>query len=148
MATIKDEIVAIATEQGYEGDAPQTIAEAVNALGSVMGGGGSGGAEPFVVTFTNAGSTYSADKTFAEIVEAATAGKQVVGIYRSAFPNGTLGSCRTMTVYLDTNADGSSSEGYARFSCCDVSNNGVTYQSFYYPERSAITTSYKYVPFS
>lgn len=42
MATIKDEIVAIATEQGYEGDAPQTIAEAVNALGSVMGGGGGG----------------------------------------------------------------------------------------------------------
>ena len=42
MSTIKDEILSIATEQGYEGDAPKTIAQAVNALGTVMGGGGGG----------------------------------------------------------------------------------------------------------
>lgn len=40
MATIKEEIMSIAEANGYEGDAPQTIAEAVNALGTVMGGGG------------------------------------------------------------------------------------------------------------
>lgn len=39
MATIQQEIMSIAEAQGYEGDAPSTIAEAVNALGSVMGGG-------------------------------------------------------------------------------------------------------------
>jgi len=35
--------MSIAEAQGYEGKSSGTIAEAVNALGSVMGGGGSGG---------------------------------------------------------------------------------------------------------
>jgi len=42
MGTKKDEILAIAKEQGYEGKSSGTIAEAVNALGSVIGGGGGG----------------------------------------------------------------------------------------------------------
>lgn len=37
MATIKEEIMSIAEAQGYEGKSSGTIAEAVNALGSVMG---------------------------------------------------------------------------------------------------------------
>lgn len=50
MATIKDEILSIATEQGYEGDAPKNIAQAVNALGTVIGGGGSGGGVALHIT--------------------------------------------------------------------------------------------------
>lgn len=84
MATIKDEIVTIATEQGYEGDAPQTIAEAVNALGSVMGGGGGGGgAEPLFVHFTPTSYsplTYAADKTFEEIAEAVENERLIIGV--------------------------------------------------------------------
>lgn len=53
MATIKDEIAAIAAEQGYEGDAPQTIAQAVNALGTVMGGGSGGGGSAHVMSGFN-----------------------------------------------------------------------------------------------
>ena len=37
MKTIKEEIMSIAEAQGYEGEGGSTIAEAVNALGSVMG---------------------------------------------------------------------------------------------------------------
>lgn len=47
MSTIKEEIMSIAEAQGYEGEGGSTIAEAVNALGSVMGGGGSGGAKSY-----------------------------------------------------------------------------------------------------
>jgi len=42
MATKKEELAAIAEANGYDGDAPKTIAEAVNALGTVMSGGGGG----------------------------------------------------------------------------------------------------------
>lgn len=81
MATIQGEILNIAKANGYEGDAPKTIAGAVNALGSVMGGGGSGGGtEPFVVTFTESGSSVTADKTFTEISAAVRDGKPVFGM--------------------------------------------------------------------
>ena len=79
METIKEEIVPIAEAQGYEGEGGSTIAEAVNALGTVMGGGGSGGGggELFIVkitvTNTQSGTTITADKTFAEIGEAVRA---------------------------------------------------------------------------
>lgn len=97
MATKKEEIVAIAEAQGYEGDTPQTIAEAVNALGSVMGdyelpaatatmlGGvkvgdglsvesdgtlsASGGADIMRVTFTAYQTYWRANKESQEIVE-------------------------------------------------------------------------------
>ena len=68
MSTIKDEILSIATEQGYEGDAPQTIAGAVNALGTVIGGGGSGGGMVIHVTCDDKYTTYTADKTYEEIL--------------------------------------------------------------------------------
>ena len=71
MATKKEEIVAIAEAQGYEGDTPSTIAEAVNALGSVMGGGGSGGGGNLVkVTFSfSETGPIIADKTNKEIYD-------------------------------------------------------------------------------
>lgn len=96
MATIKDEIVAIATEQGYEGDAPSTIAQAVNALGTVIGGGGSGGGG-VIATFSLARDNMSATAgeflsgeyagetaTNEKIHELATKGVVVVGIDMSS----------------------------------------------------------------
>lgn len=67
MATIKDEILSIATEQGYEGDTPQTIAGAVNALGTVIGGGGGGGAG-MIITATGGDETLTTDVTYADAV--------------------------------------------------------------------------------
>lgn len=72
MSTIKDEILSIATEQGYEGDAPKTIAGAVNALGTVIGGGGGGGANVMIVEFTNevpqqTGSEFTSSKSAEEV---------------------------------------------------------------------------------
>lgn len=43
MATIQGEIAAIAAAQGYEGDAPKTIAEAVDAVTVALGGEAHGG---------------------------------------------------------------------------------------------------------
>lgn len=42
MSTIKDEITDIAVANGFKGEKPKTKADAVNALGSVIGGSGSG----------------------------------------------------------------------------------------------------------
>lgn len=72
MATIKEEIMSIAEEQGYEGEAPQTIAGAVNALGTVMGGGGGGGANVMIVEFTDevpqqTGSEFTSSKSAEEV---------------------------------------------------------------------------------
>lgn len=46
-------------------------------------GSGSGGAEKFVVTFTESNGDITADKTIAEIIEAKEAGDIVVGVYTS-----------------------------------------------------------------
>lgn len=43
MPTIKDTITTLATDAGYDGDRPQTIADAIEAYGTVAGGGGGGG---------------------------------------------------------------------------------------------------------
>lgn len=73
MSTKKEELVAIAREGGYEGDMPSTIAEAINAVGSVAGGGSGGG---MVVNLTGGYSSvdkgtgyFTIDKTAAEIIE-------------------------------------------------------------------------------
>lgn len=42
MSTIKDAITNIAVDAGYDGDKPQTIADAIEAYGTVAGGGGGG----------------------------------------------------------------------------------------------------------
>lgn len=75
--------MSIAEAQGYEGDAPSTIAEAVNALGSVMGGGGSGGADTglLVVHFGEQDDSITADKSFNEIASAIDAGQIVFGTF-------------------------------------------------------------------
>lgn len=82
MATIQGEILDIAKANGYEGESPKTISEAVNALGTVMGGGGSGGSDALTVTFTgaNGDATYTADKSKPEVIEAASSGMRVYGI--------------------------------------------------------------------
>ena len=70
MATKKEEIVAIAEAQGYEGDTPSTIAEAVNALGSVIGGGSGGGAGMTIhgtLVYESGNPTVTLDKTRDEI---------------------------------------------------------------------------------
>ena len=72
MATIKEEIMSIAEAQGYEGEGGSTIADAVNALGSVMGGGGGGGADIMFVEFTNSeqqqtGYNFTSSKTAEEV---------------------------------------------------------------------------------
>lgn len=70
MSTIKDAITAIATEAGYEGDKPQTIADAIEAYGTVAGGGGGSG--PLVIEFQADGSgatdAVTCDYTFNELV--------------------------------------------------------------------------------
>lgn len=75
MATIQQEIMNIAEAQGYEGDAPQTIAEAVNALGTVMGGGGSGGGGGgMVIHATGGGDTLTTDVTYEQVAAYIEAG--------------------------------------------------------------------------
>ena len=81
MATIQQEIMTIAEAQGYEGKSGGTIAEAVNALSSVMGGGGGGGAEPLIVTISMNMGQLSADKTAAEIVEHIDGGGDVIAVH-------------------------------------------------------------------
>ena len=114
MATIQQEIMSIAEAQGYEGKSSGTIAEAVNALGSVMGdyelpvatsttlGGvkvgdglsvtndgtlsaSGGGSEPLIVHFTRQDSSYVADKTFDEVGEAVVAGRLVFAVIASFY---------------------------------------------------------------
>ena len=76
MSTIKDEIIGIAEEQGYEGEAPKTIAQAVNALGTVIGGGG--GIVAFDFTAQEGAQTnYETDATCSEIYDAVDSGNLV-----------------------------------------------------------------------
>lgn len=123
MATIQQEIMSIAEANGYDGDAPKTIAEAVNALGTVMGGGGSGGGDPFVVTFTNAGSTYSADKTYTEVIEAMKAGKVVLGKYIKISSNGWLLNCDVLAAQYAAVDSGLGYVGFSRSVLWSVSSS-------------------------
>lgn len=74
MPTIKDTITTLATDAGYDGDRPQTIADAIEAYGTVAGGGG--GSTGMVVTATTQTSqtTKTIDKTFTEVMEYIAAG--------------------------------------------------------------------------
>lgn len=56
-----------------------TIPDMIAACAKLNIGGGGGGAEKFVVTLTKSGSTWTADKTIAEIVAAVNANKVVEG---------------------------------------------------------------------
>lgn len=116
MATIKEEIMSIAEAQGYEGEGGSTIAEAVNALGSVMGGGG-GGSATMIVTITGYGSTYAADKTIAEIIEHVDSGGDVIAVYDQS-----RGAKESMFVFrLQTYG-----RSYATFAMTPTSAQGAT----------------------
>jgi hypothetical protein len=95
MATIQQEIMSIAEAQDYDGDAPSTIAQAVNALGSVIGGGGSGGAGVTFVDFTFNQSTgkYDASLTNKEICDLVDSGALVVGRWKSVSSGGSQTDC-------------------------------------------------------
>ena len=163
MATIQQEIMSIAEAQGYEGKSSGTIAEAVNALGTVMGGGGSGGggSEPFVVTFTSgAGSTRIADKTVAEIYNAAASGRFVIG--KESFHVGPDGDTPDAFVYYTLcdaqhvvyTQEGQTHEFYViEFMCYHITTESIigntswTKESrvIYFTEESdGSTTTFKY----
>ena len=89
MATIQQEIMSIAEAQGYEGKSSGTIAEAVNALGSVIGGGGEGDAGVVFVDFTaNQSGKFDASLTNKEICDLADSGILVVGRAKSVESGG------------------------------------------------------------
>lgn len=94
MATKKEELAAIAEAQGYEGDTPSTIAEAVNALGTVMGGGSGGGGVTFVdFTFNQSTGKYDASLTNKEICDLVDSGALVVGRWKSVSSGGSQTDC-------------------------------------------------------
>lgn len=143
MATIKDEILSIATEQGYDGDAPQTIAQAVNALGTVIGGGGGGGAEPLVVRFTMTSETEaSADKTFTEVSDAVVAGRQVVGVGAWTNDYSDVHVAPLVRFRSGYYADFSAVD----FDTTDTAKTGVVGFHFHY--SGVVTWAKKYIKFS
>ena len=80
MGTKKDEILAIAREQGYEGAEPSTISDAINALGTVAGGGGGGGMVVNIIRDNSTGDLVP-DKSFDEIKDYIDAGGRDVVVY-------------------------------------------------------------------
>jgi hypothetical protein len=116
MATIKEEIMSIAEKQGYEGEGGSTIAEAVNALGSVMGGGG----ECPVIPLTQTRDTSSGQLVYAiadgctitwnALRDAAKRGDDV----RCVLDTGTYGNTNVTVFHLDNLFD-SEDNSYAVF---------------------------------
>ena len=147
MGTIQQEIAAIAAGQGYDGPAPTTIAEAVNALGSVMGGGGGGGgAEPLFVHFTYQSydpETYTADKTFEEIAEAVANERLVIGV---------IGTTLDRAFYQLTSLQNIEEEGqYFAFSQVTTVGDRLRCRSIngsYYEGTLTITGGVKWVSFA
>ena len=82
MRTTKDAITDLAIANGYTGEKPSTIANAVGALADVAGGGGGGGegGNVVVVPYEENVSEYTITfgMTTGEIIEALRAGKTVV----------------------------------------------------------------------
>jgi len=170
MATIQQEIMSIAEAQGYEGKSSGTIAEAVNALGSVMGdyelpaatattlGGikvgdglavesdgtlsaSGGGAEPLIVHITGSTGSYVADKTFAEIGEAVAAKRPVYAINGSGFFHDIVGEVFWHQLTHFYNISG---EGeWATFTSLNVTASGTLRASVItcYPSGSINVTS-------
>lgn len=77
MASIRQAILAVARNLGYDGNAPRSIAGAITALGSVMGGGTSGGGLMCTATFDAEKNAFVLDKTAQEIVTAISSGAAV-----------------------------------------------------------------------
>ena len=132
MATIKEEIMSIAEAQGYDGDTPSTIAEAVNALGSVIGGGGSGGGSAtMVVTISTNAGRLSADKTVAEIVEHIDSGGDVIAVYDES-----MGAKQSVRVY-HMQAYG---QDHVTFATFDRSSSGsMTFYHMNYDRYNGVT---------
>ena len=80
MRKIKDAITDSAIANGYEGNTPMTIAQAVGAFAGVAGGGsGGGGSNVIVVPYeTVEHHTITLGLTTGEIIEAMQAGKTIV----------------------------------------------------------------------
>lgn len=81
MRKIKEAITDSAIANGYDGDTPKTIAQAVGAFAGVAGGGsGSGGSNVIVVPYeeNELGARITLGLTIGEITEALRAGKTIV----------------------------------------------------------------------
>ena len=152
MATIKEEIMSIAEAQGYEGEGGSTIAEAVNALGSVMGGGGSGGggdggAQLMIVHFTSQNGSLVADKSFAEIQQAYTAGSVVFATRGFSGSDFSFQRSYRLNYYESSTEPGS--VPYLLFTDVAYSSNDPgTLRSITYPMSGAITEQTKSLTFS
>ena len=132
MATIKEEIMSIAEAQGYEGDGGSTIAEAVNALGSVMGGGGSGGGGNLVkVTISpNGTGPLIADKTNKEIYDLYHEGAliyfKIVGDHANDYWTYTGGTITTSyDVYMLTSNEGGPANYKVNVYYLSANDNGM-----------------------
>ena len=100
MRKIKDAITDSAIANGYEGNTPMTIAQAVGAFAGVAGGGsGGGGSNVIVVPWEENVSdmTITLGMTVNEIAEAMRAGKVVViDLDESTMTNGV---CQVSSIY-------------------------------------------------
>lgn len=97
MASIRQAILAVARNLGYDGNAPRSIAGAITALGSVMGGGTSGGSGDGSgggtsggglmcnITFDAEKNVFVLDKTAQEIVTAISSGAAVYAAIEADF---------------------------------------------------------------
>ena len=77
MLNVTKELTALARKLGYTGNAPDTVAKAINAITASVGeggGGGDGGTGVTVVNDTNG----TLDKTFKEIADAFVSGGAVI----------------------------------------------------------------------
>lgn len=135
---ITDSIMKIANEKGYTGQNPQKISEAVNALGSVMGGGGSGGSAIMFVDFTNSeqqqtGYNFTSSKTAEEVYNHIIGGGLAYIRVHSPYPSSSLDDdyrCMPVTnVTKESNparfsafADSKSDAGNMRASIDDYNN--------------------------
>ena len=148
MATIKEEIMSIAEAQGYEGEGGSTIAEAVNALGSVIGGGGSGGDAPLVVNFKEGNNGLVADKSYNEIVQAVTSGKIVFATETINGPSSTMiwANYYQLVRYYKSPEPGTTPD--LKFTSAIYDKDGyVNFRWIIYPKTGAITTGTKTINF-
>ena len=78
MASIKNSLRKIYTALGGTNTKSKTITGLLDDI-STVASGGSGGNERFIITFTQSGDTWSADKTLTEISNAWSDGKEIFG---------------------------------------------------------------------
>ena len=177
MATIKEEIMSIAEAQGYEGEGGSTIAEAVNALGSVMGdyelpaatattlGGikvgdglsvtsdgtlsaSGGGDAPMVVNFKEGNGGLVADKSYNEIEQAVKSGKVVFATETINGPSSTMIWANYYQLVRYYNSPEPGATPDLKFTSAIYDKDGyVNFHWIIYPKTGAITTGTKTINF-